>query len=126
MISPVDIFLRKVLKGHTGSVYAVDFDEKYIVSGSYDKTIKVSVGIGGEREGGEGGRGGEDKGGWVMAGRRGMRGEGIGMCSSKGRSMHPSPLRLNCLFINSCWGRKWGYINPSFKQIIYPSSIHTC
>ena len=41
MISPMDIFLRKWLEGHTSSVYAVDFDEKYIVSGSYDKTIKV-------------------------------------------------------------------------------------
>jgi len=37
----MDIFLRKVLEGHTESVNAVDFDEKYIVSGSGDKTIKV-------------------------------------------------------------------------------------
>ena len=41
MFSPMDIFLRKVLEGHTGSVNAVDFDEKYIVSGSRDNTIKV-------------------------------------------------------------------------------------
>ena len=51
MFSPMDIFLRKLLEGHTSSVYAVDFDEKYIVSGSYDKTIKVCVGEGREREG---------------------------------------------------------------------------
>jgi len=50
MISPMDIFLRKVLEGHTESVYAVDLDEKYIVSGSYDKTMKVCVGERGERE----------------------------------------------------------------------------
>ena len=48
-ISPVDIILRKVLKGHTGFVYAVDFDEKYIVSGSSDNTIKVHMGGGGAR-----------------------------------------------------------------------------
>jgi len=74
MFSPMDIFLRKVLEGHTGSVYAVDFDEKYIVSGSRDKTIKVCEK--GEREGGEGERGGEAEGGWVAIGRRGMRGRG--------------------------------------------------
>ena len=51
MFSPVDIFLKKVLEGHTGSVYAVDFDEKYIVSGSDDETIKVCEK--GEREKGE-------------------------------------------------------------------------
>ena len=43
MISPMDIILRKVLKGHTGPVYAADFDEKYIVSGSGDSTIKVHM-----------------------------------------------------------------------------------
>ena len=43
MISPMDIILRTVLKAHTGTVYAVDFDEKYIVSGSADKTINVSA-----------------------------------------------------------------------------------
>jgi len=57
MISPMDIFLRKELRGHTGSVYAVDFDEKYIVSGSADKTIKVCVGEGREREGWRGRKG---------------------------------------------------------------------
>jgi len=41
MFSPMDIFLKKVLEGHMGSVGAVDIDEKYIVSGSGDKTIKV-------------------------------------------------------------------------------------
>ena len=41
MFSPMDIFLRKVLEGHTGSVSAVDFGEKYIVSGAQDQTIKV-------------------------------------------------------------------------------------
>ena len=45
-ISPVDIILRMVLKGHTVSVYAVDFDEKYIVSGSWDRTIKVGTEVG--------------------------------------------------------------------------------
>ena len=43
-MSPMDIILRKVLRGHTDSVYAVDFDEKYIVSGSADNTIKVHMG----------------------------------------------------------------------------------
>ena len=58
VISPMDIILRKVLEGHTGGVYAVDFDEKYIVSGSADRTIKVHKlcmvgrGEGGGREGG--------------------------------------------------------------------------
>ena len=51
MFSPMDIFLRKVLEGHTGSVNAVDCDEKYIVSGSDDKTIKVCEKR--EREGGK-------------------------------------------------------------------------
>jgi len=71
IISPMDVILRKVLKGHTESVYAVDFDEKYIVSGSYDKTVKVCVGEGGEREGGEEGRGGEDEGGGGLVGGEG-------------------------------------------------------
>ena len=43
VISPMDIILRKVLKEHTGTVFAVDFDEKYIVSGSADHTIKVHM-----------------------------------------------------------------------------------
>jgi len=60
----MDIFLRKVLKGHMSIVLAVDFDDRYIVSGSADNTIKVCVGEGRrEREGGEGGRGGEAEGG---------------------------------------------------------------
>jgi len=50
MISPMDIFLRKVLKGHLSIVLAVDFDDRYIVSGSADNTIKVCVGEGRERE----------------------------------------------------------------------------
>ena len=58
MISPMDIFLRKVLKGHANYVLVVDFDDKYIVSGSWDNTIKVYVGGRGierrvEREEGE-------------------------------------------------------------------------
>ena len=68
MISPMDIILRKVLKGHTGPVYAVDFDEKYIVSGSADRTIKVHMcgrrrgqrEEGTEGEVGRGRRGGEE------------------------------------------------------------------
>ena len=39
--SPSDIVLQKVLVGHTASVNVVEFDKKYIVSGSGDKTIKV-------------------------------------------------------------------------------------
>jgi len=50
MISPMDIYLRKVLKGHMSIVLAVDFDDRYIVSGSADNTIKVCVGEGRERE----------------------------------------------------------------------------
>ena len=55
MFSPMDIFLRKVLEGHTRSVNAVDLDEKYIVSGSLDRTIKVCER--GERERGRGMKG---------------------------------------------------------------------
>ncbi len=40
--SPEDIVLRRVLVGHTYEVNAVEFDEKYIVSASGDKTIKVN------------------------------------------------------------------------------------
>ena len=57
MIPPMDIFLKKVLKGHTNYVLAVDFDDKYIVSGSADETIKVCVGEGREREGWRGRKG---------------------------------------------------------------------
>ena len=74
MVSPMDIFLRKVLEGHMGSVNAVDFDEKYIVSGSDDKTIKVCEK--GERERRGRGRKGRSRGGWVTIGRRGMKGRG--------------------------------------------------
>ena len=62
IVCPMDIILRKVLKGHTGTVFAVDFDEKYIVSGSVDHTIKVHMGGGGDRARGrwrEGGQGRE-------------------------------------------------------------------
>ena len=39
--SPTDITLRMTLKGHKGWVYAVDFTETTIISGSDDSTIKV-------------------------------------------------------------------------------------
>ena len=79
MISPMDIFLRKELRGHTG-VWAVDFDENYIVSGSYDQTIKVRVGEGREREG------------W--RGRKGRRRQ-----RRRGTSIHPLSSCLNFLII---------------------------
>jgi F-box and WD-40 domain protein 1/11 len=41
MTSPTDINLRRVLVGHRAAVNVVDFDEKYIVSASGDRTIKV-------------------------------------------------------------------------------------
>jgi F-box and WD-40 domain protein 1/11 len=41
MKSPIEITLRKVLVGHHKAANAVDFDEKYIVTGSGDRTIKV-------------------------------------------------------------------------------------
>lgn len=40
--SPSDITLRRVLVGHRAAVNVVDFDDKYIVSASGDRTIKVS------------------------------------------------------------------------------------
>lgn len=43
MASPTDITLRRVLVGHRAAVNVVDFDDKYIVSASGDRTIKVSV-----------------------------------------------------------------------------------
>ena len=49
MKSPKDIVLRRVLVGHRAAVNVVDFDEKYIVSGSSDRTIRVCSG-GGERK----------------------------------------------------------------------------
>ena len=39
--SPSDITLRRVLVGHRAAVNVVDFDDKYIVSASGDRTIKV-------------------------------------------------------------------------------------
>ena len=39
--SPTDITLKMTLKGHEGQVLAVDISETTIISGSYDKTIKV-------------------------------------------------------------------------------------
>ena len=38
-----DVVLRRVLVGHRAAVNVVDFDEKYIVSASGDRTIKVCV-----------------------------------------------------------------------------------
>lgn len=42
LTSPRDIALRRVLVGHRAAVNVVDFDERYIVSASGDRTIKVS------------------------------------------------------------------------------------
>lgn len=39
---PKDVQLRQVLVGHRAAVNVVDFDDKYIVSASGDRTIKVS------------------------------------------------------------------------------------
>ena len=39
--SATDITLRRVLVGHRAAVNVVDFDDKYIVSASGDRTIKV-------------------------------------------------------------------------------------
>lgn len=41
MTSQTEITLRRVLVGHRAAVNVVDFDEKYIVSASGDRTIKV-------------------------------------------------------------------------------------
>lgn len=41
MTAPKEITLRRVLVGHRAAVNVVDFDEKYIVSASGDRTIKV-------------------------------------------------------------------------------------
>ena len=43
MQSPTDINLRRVLVGHRAAVNVVDFDQRYIVSASGDRTIKVRV-----------------------------------------------------------------------------------
>lgn len=41
MVSQSEISIRRVLVGHRAAVNVVDFDEKYIVSASGDRTIKV-------------------------------------------------------------------------------------
>lgn len=41
MASATDINLHRVLVGHRAAVNVVDFDEKYIVSASGDRSIKV-------------------------------------------------------------------------------------
>ena len=46
MQSPTEINLRRVLVGHRAAVNVVDFDEKYIVSASGDRTIKVRCSFG--------------------------------------------------------------------------------
>lgn len=43
MTSTTEIMLRRVLVGHRAAVNVVDFDEKYIVSASGDRTIKVKL-----------------------------------------------------------------------------------
>ena len=40
---PNSIVLRSVLIGHQAAVNVVDFDDRYIVSASGDRKIKVSV-----------------------------------------------------------------------------------
>uniref|UniRef100_A0A915IZZ9 Uncharacterized protein n=1 Tax=Romanomermis culicivorax TaxID=13658 RepID=A0A915IZZ9_ROMCU len=40
MQSPTRIVVRKVLFGHRAAVNVVDFDDKYIVSASGDRTIQ--------------------------------------------------------------------------------------
>lgn len=42
MVSPREINVRRVLVAHRAAVNVVDFDSKYIVSASGDRTIKVS------------------------------------------------------------------------------------
>lgn len=41
MISTKSIDLKQVMMSHRAAVTAVDFDEKYIVSGSSDHAVKV-------------------------------------------------------------------------------------
>ena len=43
MQSSTDINIRRVLVGHRAAVNVVDFDQKYIVSASGDRTIKVRM-----------------------------------------------------------------------------------
>jgi WD40 repeat protein len=42
MVSPHEIDLRRTLLGHRAAVNVVDFDQRYIVSASGDRTIKVA------------------------------------------------------------------------------------
>ena len=41
IISPTEITLRALLKGHEAGVNAVELSESNVISGSLDKTIKV-------------------------------------------------------------------------------------
>ncbi len=41
MVNPGEINIRRVLVGHRAAVNVVDFDQRYIVSASGDRTIKV-------------------------------------------------------------------------------------
>ena len=41
MKAPHDIVARHILRGHREAVTAVRFDERFVVSGSRDSTIKV-------------------------------------------------------------------------------------
>lgn len=41
MVSAIEINLRRVLVGHRAAVNVVDFDHRFIVSASGDRTIKV-------------------------------------------------------------------------------------
>lgn len=39
---PTNVSLRQVLVGHRAAVNVIDFDDKYIVSASGDRTMRVS------------------------------------------------------------------------------------
>ena len=43
MHSPHDIQIKRTLVGHRAAVNVVDFDNRYIVSASGDRTIKVNI-----------------------------------------------------------------------------------
>jgi F-box and WD-40 domain protein 1/11 len=45
MVSPHEIDFCRELVGHRAAVNVVDFDQRYIVSASGDRTIKVQNGI---------------------------------------------------------------------------------